>query len=194
MLFRFSSFGAAWVRVMARNLRGWCWIHWGDSLHDQTRIAILLQSFWTNAGNSFCKITQILEGFFCRAWMIFCAVAGPIPVILCNCSSLAVFASISVFALSGIVIVASMMRQIKESFRAVNGRFVAWLVLTRCFVNRLVLTLRFATRLAVTSFEITAVVLVQTGLSQPIELIPRMIGLIGCSAWNKSLITDAILP
>jgi len=184
MLFRFSSFGAAWVRVMARNLRGWCWIHWGDSLHDQTRIAILLQSFWTNAGNSFCKITQILEGFFCRAWMIFCAVAGPIPVILCNCSSLAVFASISVFALSGIVIVASMMRQIKESFRAVTGRFVAWLVLTR----------RFATRLLVTSFEMMAVVLVQTGLSQPIELIPRMIGLIGCSAWNKSLITDAILP
>ena len=96
------------------------------------------------------------------------------------------------------------MRQIKASFRAVNGRFVAWLVLTRRlgnslvltrrFVNRLVLTLRFATRLAVTSFEITAVVLVQTGLSQPIELIPRMIGLIGCSAWNKSLITDAILP
>lgn len=86
------------------------------------------------------------------------------------------------------------MRQIKASFRAVTGRFVAWLVLTRRFVNRLVLTLRFVNRLVVTSFEITAVVLVQTGLSQPIELIPRMIGLIGCSAWNKSLITDAILP
>ena len=86
------------------------------------------------------------------------------------------------------------MRQIKESFRTVAGLFVASLVLTRRFVNRLVLTRRFVNRLAVTSFEITAVVLVQTGLSQPIELIPRMIGLIGCSAWKKSLITAAILP
>ena len=86
------------------------------------------------------------------------------------------------------------MRQIKESFRAVNGHFVARLALTLRFATMLALTRRFVNRLAVTSFEITAVVLVQTGLSQPIELIPRMIGLIGCSAWNKSLITDAILP